>query len=256
MQVRETALGQGPYEVERGRGGVVHPPHPARVGPPGRRVELRPVDRVAPVDGQGDAVTGLGRRRARLGVLPGHPADLDHRHGRRVREHHGHLEQGAQRRADRFGGGLPEGLRAVPALEQERLAAGHRRQPVPQPVALLGEHQRRGGAQFGDHRVPGRLIGPLRLLPRRRRDRRCGTALRCGYVHHGPQNGIECGGIRRLVTPDTTGRRKPGQERREWPVPAPANWSGTPCGAAVFLTVPLHPAPGEILRKRGIICPA
>ena len=44
-------------------------------------VERVVVDGVAAVGGQLDAVAGLASAAARLGELPGHPADLDDRHG-------------------------------------------------------------------------------------------------------------------------------------------------------------------------------
>ena len=57
-----------------------------------------------------------------------------------------------------------ERLRAVAALQDERLAPGHGGQPVLQAVAFTGEHQRRyPGDLAGDGR-DGRRIRPVRLL--------------------------------------------------------------------------------------------
>ena len=59
-----------------------------------------------------------------------------------------------------------EGLGAVAALEQERLAPRDRADLGLEVVALPGEHQRRAGAQPRDRRVDGRAVGVGRLLRR------------------------------------------------------------------------------------------
>ncbi len=64
----------------------------------------------------------LGRRRARLGELPGDAADLHHRRGRREGQHHRHLQEDAEEIADVVGAVLGEALGAIAALEQESLA--------------------------------------------------------------------------------------------------------------------------------------
>jgi hypothetical protein len=56
----------------------------------------------------------------------------------------------------------------VPAVEQERLAAGHRGEPLLQLVALGGQHQRRQAFQAAQHRVEAITIRPLWLLKRGR----------------------------------------------------------------------------------------
>ena len=89
------------------------------------------------------------RGRARLGELPGDPGHLHHRHARRVGQHDGHLQQRLQRRPQRRLGRPGEGLRAVAALQQEGLAAGHRGEPGPQRVHLVRHHQRGQRAQRG-----------------------------------------------------------------------------------------------------------
>ena len=67
---------------------------------------------------------------------------------------------------DGLGGGTGEGLRAVTALQHERLSAGHRGQPVPKQVAFAGEDERRQSAQLtGNGLQPGR-VRPVRLLSR------------------------------------------------------------------------------------------
>ena len=107
----------------------------------GRAVAVQVVDGVAAVRRQ--AGRGLDVGAARLGVLPGEPADLHHRHARAVGQDDGHLQQGADLAADALGGVGGEGLGAVAALQQERLAARDGGQPLAQDVALLRLHQRR-----------------------------------------------------------------------------------------------------------------
>ena len=106
--------------------------------------------------------------RARLGVLPGDPADLHDRHRRGVRQHDRHLQQHPQLVADVVGGHAVERLGAVAALEQERLAARDRGDLGLEVVALAGEHQRRQRPQPRDGRVDGRRVGVRRLLGRLR----------------------------------------------------------------------------------------
>ncbi len=107
------------------------------------RGEVEAVDRIAPVGGQFDAVTHLGRPGPRLRELAGQPADLDDGNAGAVGEHHCHLQNGLQLGPDRVGSGARERLGAVTALQHEGLAASDRSQPLPQQVALAGEHQRR-----------------------------------------------------------------------------------------------------------------
>ena len=145
-QVGVAALGEGPAEVERDGRGVVGLQQPLGVGRAALGGEVEAVDHVAPVGGQLDAVAGLGRLGPRLGELPGHAADLDHRHAAGVGQHDGHLQQGLELVADGVGGGAGEGLGAVAALQHERLARGDGGEPVLELVALAREDERRAGA--------------------------------------------------------------------------------------------------------------
>ena len=101
---------------------------------------MQVVDGVAAV---ARAAVGLEVGAARLGVLAGDPPDLDHRQRRAVGQHDGHLQQRADLAADLLAGVRGEGLGAVAALQQERLAARDGGQPLAQRVALLRLHQRR-----------------------------------------------------------------------------------------------------------------
>ena len=160
-QVAHPGAGHRADQVHRRRRVGVGADHPGRVGDPGLRGGGQRVDDVAAVGRQAERIQ---RGRARLGVLAGDPGHLDHRHRRAVGEHHGHLQQGADVAPDVRLGVVDVGLGAVAALQQERLAAGHRGQLVGQLVDLAGHRHRRHRLQ---HRPDGQhLLGvrPLRLL--------------------------------------------------------------------------------------------
>ena len=155
-QVGEPAGDERPGQVEDRRGGVVDLEQPLRVGLAGLRGEREPVDRVAAVGRQGDALPGLGGRAARLGELAGQPADLHDRHLGGVGQHHGHRQQRAQLALDVGRGHPVEGLGAVPALQEKASPAATLAILLPQLVALAGEDQRRQRAQLGHHLRPPR----------------------------------------------------------------------------------------------------
>ena len=101
------------------------------------------VDDVAAIARQFDAVDLLGRRRARLGELPGDAADLHHRQRAGIGQHHRHLQQHAEEIADVVGAVLGKALGAIAALQQEGLAGGDARQRLFQVAGLAGKNQRR-----------------------------------------------------------------------------------------------------------------
>src|SRR5437588_449416 len=72
VQVGEAALDQRPYEVQRQRRALIPSQQQLRIRRARLGRELRPIDQVAPVARQADAVSRLGVGRARLGVLAGH----------------------------------------------------------------------------------------------------------------------------------------------------------------------------------------
>ena len=163
-QVRETAVGEGPDEVQGGGRGVVGAQQPVWVRDARFRGELVAVDGVATERRQLDAVAHLGVRRARLGVLARHAPHLDDGEGRPVGEHHGHLQDRLYLAPDVVRGVRGEGLGAVAALQDERLAPSGGRHEFLQSVGLAGEHERRGGRELV-HGAPERLrVGPVRLL--------------------------------------------------------------------------------------------
>ena len=154
-QVGVAAGGERAREVQRGRRRVVDVDEALRVVLARLRGEVEAVDGVAPVGRERDTVARLGVARARLGVLAGETADLDHRDAGRVGEHDRHRQQHPQLVADVLGGDALERLGAVAALEQERLAPADGREPVAEVVALTGEDQRRHPAQLLDRAVAG-----------------------------------------------------------------------------------------------------
>ena len=87
--------------------------------------ELRAVDDVAAVAGQGVVADGLGVRRAGLGVLAAHAAELDDRDLGAEGQDDGHLQHDAEGVADDVAGVLGEAFGAVAALQHE--GAGRRR---------------------------------------------------------------------------------------------------------------------------------
>ncbi len=215
------AAGEGPAHVQRDRRAVIRVQQPARVRRPGPGGELDPVHRVAPVHGKLHAVPDFGQRRPGLGELARHPADLDHRHAGRIRQHDGHLQQRPELAPDAVSGRAGERLRTVAALQQERLPARHRRQPLPQLVALPREHQRRQVLQPAHHRLKPAPVRPLRLLNSHRppgTPSRPGTT---GRAHPSPGPGPDPGRTHRsrlAVRPGRTRqhfRGKPRQLRHE-----------------------------------------
>ncbi|CAM3831476.1 hypothetical protein NOZE110980_16960 [Nocardioides zeicaulis] len=168
-QVGVAARDEGAHEVEGGGRVVVDLHEPLGVGDAGLGGEVVAVDGVAAVGRERHAVAGLLVGAARLGVLAGEPAELHDRHRGGVGQDDGHLQQHPQLVADVVGGDAGEGLGAVAALEQERLAARHGRDLLGQVVALTREHQRRRGAQSLDRGVDGCGVGIAGLLERAHR---------------------------------------------------------------------------------------
>ncbi len=143
VQIGIAALGKRAQQVE-GRGRLtVGLDHPLRVGLARGLIKIKAVDDVAAVGGQRGAVARLGLGRARLGKLPGEPAELDHRAAGAKGQHHRHLQQHLEHVADVVGVELGEALGAIAALEQKGFAAGHRGEPLFEPPCLAGKYERR-----------------------------------------------------------------------------------------------------------------
>jgi hypothetical protein len=120
------------------------------------------VHRVAAVAGESGRALDVAA--ARLGVLARETTDLHDRDAGAVGEHDGHLQERADLAADPVGGVGREGLGAVAALQQERLAARDGGQPLAQVVALAGLDQRRDLRQRLVDGGERGLVGPGRLL--------------------------------------------------------------------------------------------
>ena len=160
VQVGGAGSGQGADQVNRCGRVRVGADHAGRVVAAGFLGGLDAVDDVAAVVGQ---AVGVQVGRARLGVLAGDAGQLYDGHRRAVGQYCGHLQQGADVRADvGLGVGL-EGLGTVAALQHERLAVGDVRQLCLQLLHLGGEHDRRHGLEDLAHvlrlgGVPGGLL--------------------------------------------------------------------------------------------------
>ncbi len=163
-KVGESPLRERPDEVQRRCCGVVAAQQSPRIGRARGLGEVVPVDDVAPVRRQRHVTARLGVLRTRFGELPRHAAHLHDGHRGAVGEHDRHLQHGLDAVADLLGGGPGESLRAVAALEQERLAGGGPRESLAQEIDLAGEDERRKSGDLVRDRSDGGCVGPRRLL--------------------------------------------------------------------------------------------
>ena len=118
-----TAARKCAQQVERRRRLSVGQQQPLRIGHARFGRERDVVDDVAAVRRQRHAVDGLGIRRAGLCELAGDPPDLQHRLAGAMRQNDRHLQEDAEEIADVVGAVLGKALRAIAALQQERLAS-------------------------------------------------------------------------------------------------------------------------------------
>ena len=160
MQRRQPRRGQRAHQVHRRTGVGVGPHQPRRVVLTCRGVRGESVDHVAAVGTQPQRVDVS---RAGLGVLSGDAGHFEHRHAGAVGQHHRHLQQGADIAPDVRLGVVDEGLRAVAALQQERLTPGDLGQHVLQPHDFRRHRHRRHTLQNRPHRLD-LLARPVRLL--------------------------------------------------------------------------------------------
>jgi hypothetical protein len=162
-EIGVAAVGECAQQVQ-GRGGVAKGLDlPCRIGTAGLLGEFDAVDDVAAIARQLLAVPLLGRRGARLGELAGDAADLHHRQGGGIGEHHRHLQEHAQEvadvvGADVVGAGLGEALGAVAALEQETLAHGDPAERLLEIARLAREDQRRERRELPLDGLQGGLV--------------------------------------------------------------------------------------------------
>lgn len=144
-------------------------------------VEADPVDDIAAVGGQGDAVDGLVIGRAWLGELTGHASDFDHRAAGGEGHHNRHLQQHLEGVADLRGGELGKALGAVTALQQERPTLGHFGKLTAQLTGFPGKYQRRVAGQVLLHLQQVRSVRVLGLLLDRQGAPAVGAP---GLAHH------------------------------------------------------------------------
>ena len=164
VQVGEAAFHQGADEVQGEGGALVAAQQELRVGRARLGGELRPVDDVAAIGGQANAVARLLAGGARLGVLPGEAADADHGPLRAHHQHQAHLQQHLERVGDAGGRAIHEALGAIAALQHEAGAGGGFGELVAQVHDLPTGHQRRQLAQLGQHALERGGVGILGLL--------------------------------------------------------------------------------------------
>ncbi len=165
-EVGEPALRERAQEVERRDGLVVGLHHPLGVGHTRRLGLLVRMNGMPAERRQLHPAHALGRRRARLRELPGDPPHLDHGEGRAVGQHRGHLQEHLQPLPDRDRRDVPERLRAVARLEQERAALDRLAERPEQRPCLAREHERWQLAESPAHRLDDRGVGPVGLLER------------------------------------------------------------------------------------------
>src|SRR5688572_27569024 len=171
MHVREPAVDQRSHEVERQRGALVATQEQLRVRFAIGRGERGPIDQVAAIARQGDAIARFRVRRARLCELAGDAADANQRLLESMQQHDAHLQQDLELARDGIGIAVGETLRAVAALEQEALAALRGGQFGLELIDFPGHHDRWQARELAeDSREPflvlvDRLLEGRQALP-------------------------------------------------------------------------------------------
>ena len=168
LKIGIAAGGERAQKVQRRRRLAITFQQPPRIRRARLGCEVDIVDDVALIARQLNVAALFRRRGARLGELAGDAAHLHYGRGAGKRQHHGHLEENAEKIADVVGGMLGEALRAVTALKQERLSGRHFTQSALQFARLAREHERgKAGQRFlgvGQRRrigIGGRLLDGL-----------------------------------------------------------------------------------------------
>ena len=175
MHVREAAVDQRAHEVEGERGALVTAQQQLRVRLAVDGRERGPVDEVAAIARQRDAVARLRVRRPRLRELARDASDAYHRLLESVQQHDAHLQQDLELARDGVGVAVGEALGAVAPLQQEALAPLRRSQFRLQLVDFPGHDDRRQAREFAEHaREPlpvlvNRLLEGWQALPAVRR---------------------------------------------------------------------------------------
>jgi len=165
-EVGESTLRERADQVQRRGRRVVGLHHSRGVVPTALRREVVAVDHVPPVGRQGDAVARLVVGGPRLGELAGHASHLDDGKRGTVGQDDGHLEDRTDAGTDPVRSRALERLRAVPPLQQERLALGCCGEPLTEHVHLAGEDEGREARKFPDGRRVDSRVLPRGLLHR------------------------------------------------------------------------------------------
>ena len=168
VQIRQAGSRNRAGQVHRRRRVGVRAHEPAGVRPPCLQRRLQRVDHVAAVRRHASHV---GLRAPWLGVLASDAPHLDDRHRGPVRQNHSHLQERPDRPAQVRLGVVDEGLRAIPALQQERLAPCDHPEPVLEPVDFCRYRDRRDALQYPTDTRDLLGIRPFGLLCRRPRQR-------------------------------------------------------------------------------------
>ncbi len=164
MQIGKPALCERAQQVQGGGGLVVSLDQALRVRHSAFFVETDAVDDVTPISRERHAIDDFVIGRARLGKLPSHASDLDHRAARSEGHDDRHLQQHLEGVANLRRRKLHEAFGAIAALQQERPALGHLGKLAAQLPCFAGKHQRRIAGQrlFDLQQVRG--VRVVRLL--------------------------------------------------------------------------------------------
>ncbi|MNZ66015.1 hypothetical protein D3C78_842200 [compost metagenome] len=182
MQIGKPALGERAQQVQGGGGLVIRLQQALGVRHAAFFVETDAIDDVATVGGQRHAIDGFVVGRTRLGELPGHAPDLDHRTAGGKGHHDRHLQQHLEGVADFRRGEFGEAFGAVATLQQKRAALGHLGKLTAQLPGFTGKHQWRIAGQGLLDLLQMRGVGVSGLLL----DRQGAPAVRTpGLAHHG-----------------------------------------------------------------------
>ena len=143
VEVGIAATCEGAQQIQRRRRLAISHLLALRIGDARFRREIHAVDDVTPVGRQFDAADGLGRLGTRLSKLAGDTADLHHRLGSAIGQHHRHLQEDAEEVADIVGAVLGEALGTVAALQQKGFTSRHLGKRLLELARLAGKNQRR-----------------------------------------------------------------------------------------------------------------
>ncbi|VVN58817.1 hypothetical protein PS685_02935 [Pseudomonas fluorescens] len=141
VQVGKAALGKGAQQVQGGGGLVIGLQQAFRVWHAAFFIKADAVDDIASIGRQGHAVDGFVIGRARLGELPGHAPDLDHRAPCREGHDNGHLQQDLERVANLGCRKLRKTLGTITALKQKRPALSDLGKLSAQLPGFAGKYQ-------------------------------------------------------------------------------------------------------------------